>query len=129
MPFWCLQFPPKTNKNKSHSCKIEFVCLFFGGNIHLKKSFRFCLTFNSPTNHPTNNCISWIWMAKVYGFFSTISELDSQFWFTVCSRRQLLNLIAVCIWLISQSTTNCIFTTSLHYFFLLYCYVHNGLWY
>ena len=27
------------------SSKIEFVCLFFGGNVGLKKSFRFCLTF------------------------------------------------------------------------------------
>ena len=35
----------KTNENKSHSSKIEFVRLFFGGNVGLKKLFQFCLTF------------------------------------------------------------------------------------
>ena len=29
--------PPKTNENKSHSSKIEFVHSFFGGNVGLKK--------------------------------------------------------------------------------------------
>ena len=40
-------FLQKMNENKSHSSKIEFVCSFFGGNVGLKKSFRFCLTFNT----------------------------------------------------------------------------------
>ena len=29
----------KTNKNKSHNSKIEFLCSFFGGNIGLKKKY------------------------------------------------------------------------------------------
>ena len=43
MSFWCLQFPPKKRtqvKLRFHSSKVEFVCLFFGGNVSLKKSFR-----------------------------------------------------------------------------------------
>ena len=47
MPFGVFNFLQKTNENKSHSSKIEFVCSFFGGNVGLKKSFRFCLTFNT----------------------------------------------------------------------------------
>ena len=43
--FGVFNFLQETNKNKSHSNKIEFVCSFFG-NISLKNSFRFCLTFN-----------------------------------------------------------------------------------
>ena len=31
--FGVFNFLQKTNKNKSHSSKIEFFCLFFGGNI------------------------------------------------------------------------------------------------
>ena len=46
MSYWCLQLPPKTNDNKSHSSKIELFRSFFGGNVGLKKSFRFCLTFS-----------------------------------------------------------------------------------
>ena len=37
------------NKNKSHGSKIEFVRLFFGGNVSLKKPFRFSLTFREST--------------------------------------------------------------------------------
>ena len=36
-------FLQKTNENKSHISKIEFVCSFFGGNVGLKKSFKFYL--------------------------------------------------------------------------------------
>ena len=43
--FCVFNFFQKTNENKSHSSKIEFVRSFFGGNIGLKKSFRFLLTF------------------------------------------------------------------------------------
>ena len=44
--FGVFNFLQKTNKNKSHGSKIEFLRSFFGGNLGLKKSFRFCLTFN-----------------------------------------------------------------------------------
>ena len=44
--FGVFNFLQKTNKNKSHSSKIEFFCSFFGGNVGLKKSFWFCLTFS-----------------------------------------------------------------------------------
>ena len=30
-----------------HSSKVEFICLFFGRNVGLKKSFRLCLTFRN----------------------------------------------------------------------------------
>ena len=30
-----------------HSSKVEFVCLFHGRNVGLKKSFRLCLTFSN----------------------------------------------------------------------------------
>ena len=47
--FVVFNFFQKTNKNKFelryHSSKVEFVCLFFGRNVGLKKSFRVCLTF------------------------------------------------------------------------------------
>ena len=43
MSFWCLHFLPKTNENKSTSSKVEFVRLFFGRTVGLKKSFRICL--------------------------------------------------------------------------------------
>ena len=50
MSFWCLQFPPKNERKqvdlKFHSSKVEFICLFFGWNVYLKKSFRLFLTFN-----------------------------------------------------------------------------------
>ena len=46
--FGVFNFLKKTNKNKSHCSKIEFLRSFFGGNVGLKKSFRFCLTFNNP---------------------------------------------------------------------------------
>ena len=36
---------------KFHSSKVEFVCLFFGRNVGLKKSFRLCLTFNKFKRH------------------------------------------------------------------------------
>ena len=49
MPFWCLQFPPKNEQKqvnlRFHSSKIEFIRLFFGGNVYLKNSFRLFLTF------------------------------------------------------------------------------------
>ena len=44
--FGVFNFLQKTNENKSHSSKIEFLCSFFGGNVGLKESFWFCLTFN-----------------------------------------------------------------------------------
>ena len=44
--FGVFNFLQKTNENKSHSSKIEFVCSFFGGNVGLKKSFRLFLTFS-----------------------------------------------------------------------------------
>jgi hypothetical protein len=43
--FGVFNFLQKTNENKSQSSKIEFVRSFFGGNLGLKKSFWFCLTF------------------------------------------------------------------------------------
>ena len=43
--FGVFNFLQETNENKSHSSKIEFIRSFFGGNVGLKKSFRFCLTF------------------------------------------------------------------------------------
>ena len=43
--FGALNFLQKQNENKSQSSKIEFLCSVFGGNVGLKKSFRFCLTF------------------------------------------------------------------------------------
>jgi hypothetical protein len=49
MSFLCLQFPPKNERKlvnlRFHNSKVEFVRLFFGGNIVLKKSFQFFLTF------------------------------------------------------------------------------------
>ena len=43
--FCVFNFLQKTNENKSHSSKSEFIRLFFGGNVGLKISFSFCLTF------------------------------------------------------------------------------------
>ena len=48
--FGVFNFLQKTNKNKSHSRKIEFLCSFFGGNFGLKKSFWFCQTFEIQEN-------------------------------------------------------------------------------
>ena len=45
--FGIFKFFQKTNENKSHSSKVEFVCSFFGRNVSLKKSFRLCLTFTN----------------------------------------------------------------------------------
>ena len=45
--FGVFNFLQKTNKNKSHSSKIEFLCSFFGGNVGLKKLFQLCLTFTT----------------------------------------------------------------------------------
>ena len=46
MSFWCLQFPQKNKQNQVDlSRKVEFVRLFFWGNVYLKKSFRLFLTF------------------------------------------------------------------------------------
>jgi hypothetical protein len=54
MSFWCLQFPPKNERKQVDlrflRSKVEFVRLFFGGNIGLKKSFRLCLTFSAHAN-------------------------------------------------------------------------------
>ena len=51
MSFWCLQFPPKNQPKqvnlRFHSSKVEFVRLFFGGNVYLKKSFQIFLTFKN----------------------------------------------------------------------------------
>ena len=44
--FGVFNFLQKTNENKSNSSKIEFVHSFFGGNVGLKKSFWFSLTFS-----------------------------------------------------------------------------------
>ena len=43
--FGVFNFLQTKDENKSHSSKIEYVRLLFGGNVDLKKSFRFCLTF------------------------------------------------------------------------------------
>ena len=43
--FGVFTFFQKTNKNKSTSSKVEFVCSFFGRKVDLKKSFRICQTF------------------------------------------------------------------------------------
>jgi hypothetical protein len=43
--FGVFNFLQRTNENKSHSSKVEFVRSFFGGNVRLRKSFRLCLTF------------------------------------------------------------------------------------
>ena len=43
--FGAFTFFQKTNKNKSTSSKVEFVCSFFGRNVGLKKSFRIHLNF------------------------------------------------------------------------------------
>ena len=48
--FGVFAFFQKTNENKSTSSKVEFVCLFFGRNVGLKKSFRICLTFREYQN-------------------------------------------------------------------------------
>ena len=53
MSFCCLQLSPK-NKQKQvdlrfHSSKVEFVRLFFGGNVSLKKSFWLFLTFSDSS--------------------------------------------------------------------------------
>ena len=45
--FGVFDFLQKTNKNKYHSSKVQFVCSFIGRNVSLKKSFRLCLTFSS----------------------------------------------------------------------------------
>ena len=46
-------FLKKTNKNKSHSSKIEFICPFLGGNIGMKNNFDFVwpLAGNSERAH------------------------------------------------------------------------------
>ena len=57
--FWCLQLLPKTERkqvHKSTSSKVEFVCLFFGRNVGLKKSFRICLTFKRSVSK-TKVCV------------------------------------------------------------------------
>ena len=50
MVFWCLRFLTKNEWKqvdlRCHSSKIEFVCLFFGRIVGLKKSLRLCLTFS-----------------------------------------------------------------------------------
>ena len=43
--FGIFTFFQKTNENKSTSSKVEFVRLFFGWNVDLKKLFRIYLTF------------------------------------------------------------------------------------
>ena len=43
--FGVVDFLQKTNENKSHSSKSELIRSFFGGNLGLKKTFRFCLNF------------------------------------------------------------------------------------
>ena len=58
--FGVFDFLQKTNKNKSHSSKIEFICSFFGENVGLKKSFRFCLTFTQ-----------WKWVGHIPPVFLT----------------------------------------------------------
>ena len=73
MSFWCLQFPTKSKRKqvdlRCHSSKVEFVRLFFEGNVDLKKSFRFCLTFSKngtqkkQQSHDTgSNVVRIIWI-------------------------------------------------------------------
>ena len=58
MSFCWLQFPPKNEQKqvdlRFQSSKVVFVCLFFGGNIYLKKSFRLFLTFSSHLKTAVN---------------------------------------------------------------------------
>ena len=44
-----------TNQNKLTSSKVEFVCLFFGRNVGLKKLFRICLTFSERARGKRNH--------------------------------------------------------------------------
>ena len=74
--FVVFNFFQKTNKNKFelryHSSKVEFVCLFFGRNVGLKKSFWLCLTFNKFKRHwltPNNNDLKWIGLTFEARFF------------------------------------------------------------
>ena len=57
MYFWCLQFLPKNERKqvdlRYHSSKVEFVCLFFGRIVGLKKSLQLCLTFRERQSHLT----------------------------------------------------------------------------
>ena len=47
--FEIVNFLEKTNENRSHSSKVEFISSFFGRNVSLNKSFRLCLTFSNIT--------------------------------------------------------------------------------
>ena len=58
--FGVFNFLQKTNKNKFHSSKIEFVCSFFEGNVGLKKSFRFCLTFSMYQNISSKQILDFV---------------------------------------------------------------------
>ena len=53
--FVVFNFLQKTNQNKSHSSRIEFLCSFFGRNVSLIKSFRFCLTFSAVIGKKMNS--------------------------------------------------------------------------
>ena len=44
-------FFQKMNENKSTGSKVKFVRSFFGRNVGLQKTFRFCLTFSSVQKH------------------------------------------------------------------------------
>ena len=59
--FCIFNFLQKTNKNKSHSSKIKFLCLFFLGNVGLKKSFQFCLTFRTMHFRHGTSLLSTQW--------------------------------------------------------------------
>ena len=68
MSFWCLQFPPKNEQKqvdlRFHSSKVEFVRLFFGGNVDLKKSFRFFLTFSWNSIYCYYFCFLPLWLTQ-----------------------------------------------------------------
>ena len=73
MSFWCLQFPPKNERKqvdlRFHSSKVEFVRLFFEGNVGLKKLFQICLTFSALKS--SNKCVELIAAIRLkeYGKF------------------------------------------------------------
>ena len=79
MYFWCLQFLPKNEQKQGdlrfHSSKVEFVHLFFGRNINLKKSLRLFLTFRSTEELSISSLISQLPWSCVYenDFFSNYS--------------------------------------------------------
>ena len=72
--FGVFNFLQKTNENKSHSSKIEFIRSFFGGNVSLKKSFRFCLTFTTDTVSKKNQMKTHGIVVKTNSFVRFLEE-------------------------------------------------------